>query len=62
MPTININIYLQLLIKGQCKSRIHGETCYINFSYIIFQFREKRITLRIFVGKNTKLYNNDMKL
>ena len=28
----------------------------------IFQFREKRITLRIFVSKNTKLYNNDMKL
>ena len=40
----------------------HGETFYINFYYSIFQFREKRITLRIFVGKNTKLYNNDMKL
>ena len=32
------------------------------FYYSIFQFREKRITLRIFVSKNTKLYNNDMKL
>ena len=41
---------------------LHGETFYINFYYSIFQFREKRITLRIFVGKNTKLYNNDMKL
>ena len=41
---------------------IHGETFYSNFYYSIFQFREKRITLRIFVGKNTKLYNNDMKL
>ena len=41
---------------------IHGETFYINFYYSIFQFREKRITLRIFVSKNTKLYNNDMKL
>ena len=43
-------------------SIIHGETFYINFYYSIFQFREKRITLRIFVSKNTKLYNNDMKL
>ena len=41
---------------------IHGETFYMNFYYSIFQFREKRITLTIFVGKNTKLYNNDMKL
>ena len=41
---------------------IHRETFYINFYYSIFQFREKRITLRIFVIKNTKLYNNDMKL
>ena len=41
---------------------VHGETFYINFYYIIFLFREKRITLRIFVNKNTKLYNNDMKL
>ena len=40
----------------------HGETFYINFYYTIFQFSEKRITLRIFVSKNTKLYNNDMKL
>ena len=41
---------------------IHGETFYINSYYSIFQFREKRIPLRIFVSKNTKLYNNDMKL
>ena len=41
---------------------LHGETFYINFYYSIFQFREKRITLRIFVSKNTKLSNNDMKL
>ena len=41
---------------------IHGETLYINFYYSIFQFREKGVTLRIFVSKNTKLYNNDMKL
>ena len=31
---------------------LHGETFYINFYYSIFQFREKRITLRIFVSKN----------
>ena len=41
---------------------VHGETYYTNFYYSIFQSREKRITLRIFVSKNTKLYNNDMKL
>ena len=35
---------------------------FINFNYSIFQFREKRITLRICVGKNTKHYNNDMKI
>ena len=40
----------------------HGETFYINFYYSIFQFREKRITSRIFVSKNTKLQKNDMKL
>ena len=40
-------------------STVHGETFYIIFYYSIFQFREKRITLRIFVSKNTKLYNND---
>ena len=34
---------------------LHGETFYINFYYSIFQFREKLITLRIFVSKNTKL-------
>ena len=44
-------------------SRIeHEETFYVNLYHIIFQFRENRITLRIFVSKNTKLYNNDMKL
>ena len=42
--------------------KLHGETFYINFYYSIFQFRDKRITLRIFVCKNTKLYNNDIKL
>ena len=41
---------------------VHGETFYMNFYYSIFQFREKRITLRIFDNENTKLYNNDMKL
>ena len=41
---------------------VHGKTFNINFYYSIFQFSEKRITLRIFVSKNTKLYNNDMKL
>ena len=41
---------------------VHGETFYINFYYSIFQYTEKRITLRIFVSKNTKLYSNDMKL
>ena len=34
---------------------IHRETFYINFYYSTFQVREKRITLRIFVSKNTKL-------
>ena len=43
-------------------SFMHGETFSINFYYRIFQFREKRINLRIFVRKNSKLYNNDMKL
>ena len=42
-------------------TKIHGETFYMNFYYSIFQFREKRITLRIFVSKITKIYNNDMK-
>ena len=41
---------------------VHGETFYINFYYSIFKFREKLMTLGIFVSKNTKLYNNDMKL
>ena len=42
--------------------KVHGETFFINFYYGTFQFREKRITLRIFFSKNTKIYNNDMKL
>ena len=41
---------------------MHGKTYYTNFYYSIFQSREKRITLRIFVSKNTKLQKNDMKL
>ena len=49
-------------LKIEREVRVHGETFYINFYYSIFQFREKRITLRIFVSKNTTLYNNDMKL
>ena len=55
---------LKLISKIQLLEQIllHGETFYINFYYSIFQFREKRITLRIFVSKNTKPYNNDMKL
>ena len=44
------------------KMFLHGETFYINFYYSIFQFREKRITLRIFLSKNTKLCINDIKL
>ena len=48
---------LQPVIKN-----VYGETFYINFYYSIFQFREKRITLRLFARKNTKIYNNDMKL
>ena len=52
----NVLLWEFLLLK------MHWETFYINFYYSIFQFREKRITLRIFVSKNTKLYNNDMKL
>ena len=47
---------------NRLSDQIHGETFYINFYYSIFQFREKRITFRIFVSKNTKFYNNDMKL
>ena len=46
----------------KCIHPVHGETFYINFYYSIFQFREKRITLRIFVTKDTKLYHNHMKL
>ena len=41
---------------------VHGKTFYINFYYSIFQFKEKRITLRIFISKYTKLEKNDMKL
>ena len=39
----------------QFSALVHGETFYINFYYTTFQFREKRITLRIFVSKNIKL-------
>ena len=49
-------------VKFTAKHCIHGETFYINFYHSIFQCREKRITLRIFVSKNIKLYNNDIKL
>ena len=44
------------------QTKVHGETFYINLYYSIFQCKEKCITLRIFVSKNTKPYNNDMKL
>ena len=47
---------------GHNKGRTTRRNVFINFYYSIFQFREKRITLRIYVSKNTKLYNNDMKL
>ena len=53
---------IALYIRVTLFCNLHGETFYINFYYSTFQFREKRITLRIFVSKNTKLYNNDMKL
>ena len=36
------------------KNILHGENFYINFYYSTFQFREKRITFRIFVSKNTQ--------
>ena len=47
---------------GSNSKNLHGETFYINFYYSIFQFREKHITLRIFVSESTKLYNNNMEL
>ena len=56
------HVKLVLKLNRVIFSQVHGETFYINFYYCIFQFREKHITLRIFVTKNTKLYNNDMKL
>ena len=43
-------------------SSSHGETFYINFYQSILQFRDKRITLRIFSSKNTNLQKYDMKL
>ena len=49
-------------VKSDEDDIVNGETFYINFYYSIFQIREKRITLRILVSRNTKLYNNDMKL
>ena len=56
--------FLCMIIKKSLSniSKLHGETFYINFYYSIFQFREKLMTLGIFVSKNTKLHNNDMKL
>ena len=56
--------YLRARIKFTIKFTLilHRETFYINFHYSIFQSREKRTTLIIFVSKNNKLYNNDMKL
>ena len=59
---VNKTIFLSSICIYWKKLQVHWETFYINFYYSIFQFREKRITLRIFVSKNTKLYNNDMKL
>ena len=63
------NEVFESAIKNRCSNSksppppcLHGETFYINFYYGIFQFRENRITLRIFVSENTKLYNNDVKL
>ena len=53
---------LHTLVKYYFFVCLHGETFFINFYYSIFQFREKRITLRITVSKNTKLHNNDIKL
>ena len=51
-------IYFSFIVMLTVKSLallLHGETFYINFYYSIFQFREKRITSRIFVSKNTML-------
>ena len=56
------NLYVIIGTYREKNGYSHGETYYTNFYYSIFQSREKRITLRIFVSKNTKLYNNDMKL
>ena len=53
---------MRYVCKLDTNQNLHGENFYINFYYSIFKYREKRITLRIFVSKNTKLYNNDMKL
>ena len=56
---VNVNV----ICLTKTTRQLHGElTFYINFYYSIFQFMEKRITLRIFVNKNTILYNNGMKL
>ena len=60
-----LNMFVRLgkdPVTSSDKNNVHGETFYINFYYSIFQFMEERITLRIFVSKNTNLYNNDMKL
>ena len=39
-----------LFFSRLCKCSIHGETFYINFYYSIFQFRENRITLRLYLA------------
>ena len=53
---MKVTVYAKTLKMSISKSHFpHRETFYINFYYSIFQFREKRITLRIFVSKNTKL-------
>ena len=62
MKLTDVPYYFLIHLPNFEQDILHGETFYINFYYSIFQFREKRITLRIFVSTNTKLYNNDMKL
>ena len=59
---MEITEYYSLKMVRKIHFDLHGETFYINFYYSIFEFREKRITLRIFVSKNTKLYNNDTEI
>ena len=40
----------------------HDFKLFISIFTIVFFNLGKNVTLRIFVSKNTKLYNNDMKL